>query len=301
METFIHSGRLGSVLRIRGEDAPDYLQSQLTINVADLARGSVRYGLRLNAKGRVLAGAYVLRTGEEEFLLVSRKTKAEDWLALLEENVVADEVEFGNETMDWRIHTLWGEDASVKSSGPQLETPESGKFLERDDGLIFLDPRLPPGSVALLTPGDSLPKVGGIADDARPVDPNVLELRRIGSCMVSVPDEIGPGELPQEGGLEKHAVDFDKGCYLGQEMMARMHAIGKARRQAVTVRKPGEGNVEVPADLYAGKRRIGTLKSLVMGEGGGLGIAIINESGISFLEKDGLALGGPEGEKITLP
>ena len=43
------------------------------------------------------------------------------------------------------------------------------------------------------------------------------------------------------------------------------------------------------------------MKSLVMGEEGGLGIAIINESGISFLEKDGVALGGPEGEKITLP
>ena len=161
METFIHSGRLGSVLRIQGEDAPDYLQSQLTINVADLARGSVRYGLRLNAKGRVLAGAYVLRTGEEEFLLVSRKTKAEDWLALLEENVVADEVEFGNETMEWRIHTLWGEDAG-RIAGPQLETPESGKFLERDDGLIFPTRAFRPDRSPCSPPATPSPKSAGL-------------------------------------------------------------------------------------------------------------------------------------------
>ena len=41
--------------------------------------------------------------------------------------------------------------------------------------------------------------------------------------------------IPQEGGLEREWVDFDKGCYLGQEVMARIHAMGKVRKQALAV------------------------------------------------------------------
>ena len=45
--------------------------------------------------------------------------------------------------------------------------------------------------------------------------------------LFSVPEEIGPENLPQEGGLENGSVDFQKGCYLGQETMARIHATEK--------------------------------------------------------------------------
>ena len=71
--------------------------------------------------------------------------------------------------------------------------------------------------------------------------------------------EIGDTEFPQEGGLEEKSVDFDKGCYLGQEVMARIHAMGKVRKQAVAVR--GTGKPELPCPLLDQGKPVGTLKS----------------------------------------
>jgi folate-binding protein YgfZ len=50
--------------------------------------------------------------------------------------------------------------------------------------------------------------------------------------------------LPQEAGMERSAVDFDKGCYLGQEVMARLHAMGKVQRQVLAIR--WRGRISLP-------------------------------------------------------
>ena len=110
MDTFLHREKPGAVIRVSDEDSLDYLQSQLSVNLSVLEKDGCRFALRLNTRGRVLAGIYVLRTAEEEFLLVSRTSKASFLLELLAENVVADEVEFSDETKQWNIHAVWGGD-----------------------------------------------------------------------------------------------------------------------------------------------------------------------------------------------
>ena len=55
-------------------------------------------------------------------------------------------------------------------------------------------------------------------------------LARIDRGRPSVPEEIGAADMPGEGGLEHDAISFTKGCYLGQEVVARMHNVGKAQR-----------------------------------------------------------------------
>ena len=88
---------IAGVVRVSGEDALPYLQSQLTINLNQIPVLGTRPGLRLSLKGKVLFGAQVVRTGEEEYLLVCRDTPAHRVIGLLEENIVADEVEFTGE------------------------------------------------------------------------------------------------------------------------------------------------------------------------------------------------------------
>ena len=88
MSVFFYNSNPKALLRISGEDAEDYLQSQLSVDVGKLPVGAMRFALRLNTRGRVLAGGYLLRQGDEDFLLFSRGNEASEWVKLLDENVV---------------------------------------------------------------------------------------------------------------------------------------------------------------------------------------------------------------------
>ena len=98
---------IAGVVRVSGEDALPYLQSQLTINLNQIPVLGTRPGLRLSLKGKVLFGAQVIRSGEEEYLLVCRDTPASEVIGLLEKNIVADEVEFSDLSNQWKLSSLF--------------------------------------------------------------------------------------------------------------------------------------------------------------------------------------------------
>ena len=267
MDIFLHTPKNATVVRALGEDAEDYLQSQLTINLKNLNPGEIRYGMRLSLKGRVLAGAYVMRFGSENFVLLSRGTESKVLIELLEENVIADEVEFSDESADWKWQTVWGEGLTERLG---FSLPANRELKKVGDGFAFLESRLPEGVVSILSPRDEVSQALGLSEELRQVDQGELEHLRIRAGLVAIPQEIGPGELPQEGGLEENFVDFDKGCYLGQEVMARLHAMGKARRRAVPVYWTEREPPPIPTALLNGEKEVGSLKSMFMREEGEL-------------------------------
>jgi tRNA-modifying protein YgfZ len=301
MNTFLHRDKPGGVVRATGEDAQDYLQSQLSVNLSILYENEIKFALRLNTKGKVLAGMYVLKISDEELLLVSRKSKASLLVDLLEENVVADEVEFTDETGQWNFHSTWGDEKSLVLEHHGLALPESEKFVYAESGYAFMDSRLPGKTISMLLREELDPGNPSLPPSVSLAQGNELELARIRAGLVSIPDEIGPNDLPQEGGLAESSVDFNKGCYLGQEVMARLHAMGKARRQSIAVRWSGPDSISTPIDLYAGEKKVGELRSLVMENNEGIGIALIHENGIPVLENEGLTPRDVISGKLTLP
>lgn len=288
MNTFFYKAFPKGVIRVREEDAEDYLQSQWTINLKRLSKGEIRYGLRLSTRGRVLADSFFLRLGEDEFLLVSRGCKGSEINSLLEENIVADEVEFSDESKDWELITVWNNEDQLTSLLKEVERPEKGNFVQFGNGYLFEDFAISPGAYSLLRPiADTMPD-GWMAREATF---ECLEKQRIRSGLASIPNEIGPNELPQEGRFEVDAIDFDKGCYLGQEVMARIHAMGRVRRLTVPVSWNGQESPSLPTSLFANGKKCGILKSLVVQEGEkSIGMALIHENGIDSLEGEGLTL-----------
>jgi folate-binding protein YgfZ len=92
-----------------------------------------------------------------------------------------------------------------------------------------------------------------------------------------VPADLGPADLPAEGGLVDEAVSFTKGCFLGQEVVARMHHVGRARRALRIVSGGGEVPA-APAPLQAKEdgRAAGELRSAAAaGAGRWLGLAML--------------------------
>ena len=122
--------------------------------------------------------------------------------------------------------------------------------------------------------------------------------KKIISGLPSVPKDIGSTELPQEGCLEDYAIDFNKGCYLGQEVIARIHAMGRVRRQ--TFRYHGKEEIpSLPCPVYAKEKNIGSLKSMIPSKTHGfIGTAIIRENAIEELKNSGLVISGKNNERI---
>jgi hypothetical protein len=102
------------------------------------------------------------------------------------------------------------------------------------------------------------------------------EAERIEAGIIRVPEDIGPGELPNEGGLEKEAISYSKGCYLGQETVARLRAMGQVRRSLYRIRGRGDLPSSGSVALFQSGRRVGELRSRAPdGAGGWVGFALM--------------------------
>lgn len=269
MSVLVHQAELFAPILVTGEDAAEYLQSQWTIDLLNSKEKSVAYGLRLNRKGRVLADAYLFKFTEERLVLASQSLPSEELIELMEENVVADDVDFASLPSPATVFTFWSQDLSplLHFAGfPGELAPNS--FLETSLGLLHAGRMGSTPCLRLLsTPEESsflreILSEPEVSDRLCFVEEQVFHRSRLSAGVPLVPVEIGPDELPQEGGLEADAVDFAKGCYLGQEVMARIHAMGRPQRGLRSLFLPEHPPpAPLPMPLYLGDKEVGVLKS----------------------------------------
>jgi len=102
----------------------------------------------------------------------------------------------------------------------------------------------------------------------RPVGLEALESLRIEAGVGRWGKDYGPDNLPQETGVLSEAVDFEKGCYLGQEIVARLHYLGNPRRLLQPLSIEGVDEVNEGADLVSEGERVGTLTSVTRSAAG---------------------------------
>ena len=299
MEDFFYQYGITSVVRSWGEDAEDYLQSQWTIDITKIKTGEVRFGLRLTSKGKILAGAYIARLDDEEFLLIGEKIPATEIINLMEENVVADEIEFSDDSGRWEFLSLYFSDPNACSSKLNKSAPQDNQFLDFEGGWLWIDKRMQNGFYLALVKKDAEPKITPIEGLAS-ISKEKFEWLRIQNGNFSIPTEIGQEDLPQEAVMENYAVDFNKGCYLGQEVMARLHAMGQVQKHVLTVRWEGKSEhlPALPATLMMDQKSVGTLRSLIKDGNTCTGVAKIHLKAKERFLENGLDLEDPEMGKV---
>jgi len=285
-ETWMSRYRPTACLHVTGEDALSFLQGQFTQELRSSAPELAAYGLWLNQKGKVLADSFVLREAPDNVWIISFSSSASVIRERLEAYVIADDVVITDVTEKWQ---------GVAVGGPEITSwlaremkggiPADGEFARVDGGFVFHGRREGVPSYEWLLPAGVDVPTGPME-----VDAGQLEKLRITAAIPKVPQDIGPGDLPNEGGLDAVAVSYTKGCYLGQEVMARLKAMGTVRRRLVRVRAEGRTAPPVPSALLQGEKRVGELRSAVAdGEGGFIGLAMVAKIGL-----DPAALLAPE-------
>ena len=219
-------------LRVTDEDAADFLQSQFSNELRPFDAGRMSYGMWLNVKGKVIGDSVILCEGKEHFRLLSEHTASATIVEKLERHIIADDVEIEKLSVGTGL-TLIGEGVQAVLNELELELPAVGHFVESSELRIWNGRRSQELDVELWSQSESVIeelKKRLIALGVYFVKEREVQLARIAAGVVSVPSEIGPNDLPGEGGLVGDAVSLTKGCYLGQEVVARMHNLGRPQR-----------------------------------------------------------------------
>jgi folate-binding protein YgfZ len=274
-----HAWRPAAWLRVSGADAADFLQGQFTNDLRQAAPGRGVYGLWLNQKGKVLGDSFVIPAqGDGEFLVASYFSKADVLRQRLEAYVVADDVAVEDATAGWAAVSLLG-----KGAGEWLASkPREGTF--------FAGRRSAEENWEWAFPSALIEAVRKELSGAGEIAAPELERLRISAGIPAVPADAGPGDLPNEALLGTDAISGTKGCYLGQEVMARLRSRGKLRRKLFRVAGAGSPP-SLPAPLWQGGRAVGELRSFAPDGAGFVGLAMLTLG--HLLQDIPLAL-GPE-------
>ena len=276
--------RPAASLAVTGEDASVFLQSQFSNDLAQAEPGRCVYGLWLDRKGKVQADGWVLCRDAESFYVHSYFSAGETIREKLESHIIADDVEVAGANPVGALSLLGvGAEGFLAASG--VEISGAGHFGVLEDAIVFRGRRsLAPSFEFVFFSETSAAKweAAVAAAGLDVVSEPQLQSERIRSGIPAVPFDIGPADLPAEGGLDADALSFTKGCFIGQEVVARMYHLGRPQRALFRVSGSGPAP-EVPALLHAGEgRTAGELRSLVPEGSGWMGIALLKRRNVQL-------------------
>ncbi|MDP8243441.1 MAG: glycine cleavage T C-terminal barrel domain-containing protein [Candidatus Hinthialibacter antarcticus] len=206
-----------AVISLTGPDRKSFLHGMVSNEVNKLRAGQSNYSLLLTAKGKIVADAWVYMR-EEDILLIARAPLREIILQTLDKFLIMEEAE---------IHDLTQQHAVIA-----LQGPNAGNMMEQPDCLVIPAALTGQPGGLLVCPQDAREAVQTALLDAGAhlVSPEVLDILRIEAGVPMVGRELDDHVIPQEAGLH-HAISFEKGCYIGQEVVARLHFRGHVNRE----------------------------------------------------------------------
>ena len=212
-----------TVLRVSGPDRVRFLNGQVTQDVCLATEEVAVPACVLNARGQLEAFCHI-REDEESYLIDAPIELRADLFERFDRYLIADDVELTDESDDWHIAHLDRDTVNMLEhlppkarwwTVPRLQAPHPEKS---GIDLFSREPLALPGLVEatqaefrLAVTEAGLPQWGA---------------------------ELTPGLLPPEAGLDRYAISYEKGCYLGQEVISRMRTSGRTNRHLICLTSP---------------------------------------------------------------
>ena len=205
-----------SLFAFSGPDAERYLNGQLTQDVRDLGMRALPSCVT-DAKGRLQAVVRVFQGPGEAIWVEGPADQEEELEQRLTRYLIADDVEVENLSGNWRL----------------IHVPDGGDLPELGGGLVRQAARVSDDGFDLWLAESDIPELSTLcAAEA--------ETRRITARIPAWGSELTVGMLPPEAGLDRTAISYHKGCYIGQEVLSRIKSAGRLnRRLAAFLVDPG--------------------------------------------------------------
>ncbi|MGI9659030.1 MAG: YgfZ/GcvT domain-containing protein [Gaiellaceae bacterium] len=238
-----------SFVAARGPDAAVYLNKMLSNEIEALAAGASCEALLLTPKARVIAMLVVYRRADDDLLLITDPGLDEALIANLMRTRFAAKVEFEHERHP--SYVVLGDDVPDVAGAIVIESSEFGPGYE----VIGVEP-----------------DVG-----ARQLSESEAETLRIEAGTPRFGKEVDERVLPAEAGLIERTVDFEKGCYPGQEPIARLHYRGHTNRALRILRLETEDIPPFDAEIILGEKVVGRLTSAAAREEDVIALAYVRK------------------------
>jgi folate-binding protein YgfZ len=280
-------------LALSGKDAVQFLNGQVTNELAGIAPGEGCYAAFLTHKGKMLGDLRILAAGRVadgeassvELLLDTERAALQPLFDMIHHYKVGYEVALHKRTLELGLSSLIGPRARevagaaiANRDGARLELP-AAEHSHREALLAERPVRLVStelGGVDLLHVASDRAVVWDalLAAGAQAVAPGASEVVRVERGIPRYGIDIDDGTIPQEAGLNERAVSFTKGCYVGQETVARLHYRGKPNRHLRGLRMSAPA--ATGTEIRLGERVVGLLGSSVVSPTlGPIGLALV--------------------------
>lgn len=254
-----------AVLRVSGDEAVGFLQGIVSNDVERVGPDRAIWAALLTPQGKYLHDFFICRQGHD-LLLDCEAGRMDDLQRRLKRFTLRSRVSV-SAANDFAVGLLFGADAPEAAS----LTADAGAAREAGGGVLFMDPRLAAAGVRAVLPAREMAAFAGqtAASEGTAAD---WDRHRLA---LGLPDgsrdmEVEKTILLEAGFDELNGVDWDKGCYMGQEVTARTYHRGLLKKRLVPVEI--EGDVPAPdTPLLDGDRAVGEMRSAV----GDLGMALL--------------------------
>jgi folate-binding protein YgfZ len=287
-----------AVIAVTGPDGAEYLQGQVTNDVEALQVGEGQYAALLDRKGKMQTDLRILRSGDAEIQVDLEPGPKDQALRHLTMYSIGSDVAVTDATAGRALLSLIGPRAAEIAAAPPL--PEFANESTTIAGIEALAVGTRDG-IDLFTAAADRDRLLAALTEAGAVEvtPAAVEIVRVEAGVPRFGAEMDAGTMPAEAAIVEDAVSFTKGCYIGQETVARLHYKGKPNRHLRGLKlsaaaPPG-------AALRLGEKEVGTLGGAVVSPAlGPIGLAIVRREAEPGTE---LTVGedGVTAEVVALP
>jgi len=288
-----------AAMLVKGSDAAEYLQGQLTNDVEALEPERGCYAALLDRKGHLASDMRVLRLENGDIRLDLEPGAAAGVLKHLSMYSIGRDVEVDDVTGRWAVISVIGP-RSGELSGFEGLGPEHAQRSGRRDGAEVLAVATDIGVDLIVKAEDAAAIEESLAGaGAVRVSDEAAEIVRVESGRPRLGLDMGSEHMPAEAGIVERAVNFEKGCYIGQEPVARLHYRGKPNRTLRGLRLSGpaaHGDA-----LRLGDRDVGSVGTSCLSPAhGAIALAIVRREA-AVGERVSVGDGSTAAEVVELP
>jgi tRNA-modifying protein YgfZ len=253
-------------LALSGSGAVEFLNGQVSNELGELHAGEGCYAAFLTPKGKMLGDLRILAVGEDlsgapqELLLDTERVALQALFDMIRQFKIGYQVELHKRTVERGLLSLIGPESQSVAGADELGLAEHANLALQLDGIAALAVRTDLGVDLICDASDSSGLSSALlARGAVAVSEQAVECVRVESGRPRYGIDIDESTIPQEAGLNERAVSFTKGCYVGQETVARLHWRGKPNRhlRGLRLSEPAVQGEE----LLLGERPVGRLTS----------------------------------------
>jgi folate-binding protein YgfZ len=254
-------------ISITGGDRVRWLNGMVTNNVRDLVVGQGVYAFLLNPQGRILGDLYAYNRGDS-ITIETDLGQAEKILATFDHYIIMDDVEVANLSEQLTALGIAGPKSAEVLAATGFNLPEIQPLqvqsvmwqgaectvVRGEDAVqVAYEIWLAPASVRQLW--EALVSAGAV-----PVGSDALEMHRIVSGIPRYGVDIRERDLPQET-EQARALNFNKGCYVGQEIVERIRSRGAVHRKFTGFLVEGTAQIAAGTKMVAGEKEVGEITS----------------------------------------